>query len=206
VTVTCVADDSDAVDDARTVAEGSGDTSFDVLANDTDADGELEEIASVTQPANGTVAITGGGANLTYRPDPGYCNSQAGGSSDSFTYTLDGGSQATVAVKVTCAAKAPPAGPTPAKCAGLDATIEASGAGRLTGTSGRDVIVGSAGRDVIEGGGGDDVICAGAGADRVSGGSGNDRVFGGCWAGRATTASPAARVTTAPTAGRATTT
>ena len=52
----------------------------------------------MTQPANGTVAITGGGANLTYRPDAGYCNSQAGGTADSFTYTLNGGSQATVTV------------------------------------------------------------------------------------------------------------
>ncbi len=96
VTVTCVDDDANAVNDARTVAAGSGDTSFDVIANDSDSDGGSEQIASVTQPANGTVAITGGGANLTYRPDVGYCNSQPGGTADSFTYTLDGGSQATV--------------------------------------------------------------------------------------------------------------
>ncbi len=173
VTVTCVDDDANAVNDARTVAADSGDTSFDVISNDTDSDGGSEQIASVTQPANGTVAITGAGANLTYRPAVGYCNSQPGGTADSFTYTLDGGSQATVTVTVTCAAN--PA--TPAKCAGLDATIE--GSGRLRGTAGRDVIVGSSGRDIIESGGGDDVICAGDGADRVTGGAGNDRLFGG---------------------------
>ena len=36
-------------------------------------------IASVTQPANGTVVITGGGTGLTYQPDPNYCNSRTGG-------------------------------------------------------------------------------------------------------------------------------
>ena len=35
-------------------------------------------IASVTQPANGTVVITGGGTGLTYQPDPNYCNDPPG--------------------------------------------------------------------------------------------------------------------------------
>ena len=54
-------------------------------------------IDDVTQPANGTVVVTDGGADLTYEPDPNYCNTQAGGSPDTFTYTLTpGGSTATV--------------------------------------------------------------------------------------------------------------
>ena len=73
-----------------------------MLANDTDVDGGPKTIDSVTQPANGTVVITGGGTGLTYQPDPNYCNSQAGGSPDTFTYTLNGGSTATVSVTVTC--------------------------------------------------------------------------------------------------------
>ena len=55
---------------------------------------------AATQPANGTVAVTGGGPSLTYEPDPDYCND--GGPDDNFTYTLNGGSQATVSVAVTC--------------------------------------------------------------------------------------------------------
>ena len=62
VTVTCVDDPPIAVDDAATVAEDAAATAIDVLANDTDADGGPIAIASVTQPANGTVVITGGGA------------------------------------------------------------------------------------------------------------------------------------------------
>ena len=70
VTVTCV-------DDApggrrrhrrrssRTIAA----TAIDVLANDTDVDGGPITIDTVTQPANGTVVITGGGTELTYQPD-----------------------------------------------------------------------------------------------------------------------------------------
>ena len=95
-----------AVDDTKTVAEDSGATAIDVLANDTNPDGGPKTIASVTQPAHGTVAITGGGSGLTYQPNPNYCND--GSPTDDFTYTLNGGSTATVAVTVTCAVDNPP--------------------------------------------------------------------------------------------------
>ena len=110
VTVTCVDDAPVAVDDTATVAEDSGASAVDVLANDTDLDGGPKVIGSVTQPANGTVVITGAGSGLTYQPDPNYCNSQAGGTPDTFSYTLNGGSQADVAVTVTCVDDTPVAG------------------------------------------------------------------------------------------------
>ena len=62
VTVTCVDDPPVAVDDTATVAEDAAGDDDHVLANDTDLDGDPITIDSVTQPANGTVAITGGGA------------------------------------------------------------------------------------------------------------------------------------------------
>ena len=62
VTVTCVDDDPTAVDDSATVAEDAAATAVAVLANDTDTDGGPKAIASATQPANGTVVLTGGGA------------------------------------------------------------------------------------------------------------------------------------------------
>ena len=62
VTVTNVNDDPVANDDSATVVEDSGANAIDVLANDTDADGGPRAIGSVTQPTNGTVVITGGGA------------------------------------------------------------------------------------------------------------------------------------------------
>ncbi len=76
VDITCVDDPPTAVNDAATVPEDAAATAVDVLANDTDPDGGPKSIGSVTQPANGTVVITGGGTGLTYQPDPNYCNTQ----------------------------------------------------------------------------------------------------------------------------------
>ncbi len=105
VHVTCVDDAPVAVDDSATVIEDAAPTPVLVLSNDTDVDGGSLTISSVTQPANGTVALTGGvpgaATGLTYQPNANYCNSP-GGSADTFTYMLNGGDTATVAVAVTC--------------------------------------------------------------------------------------------------------
>ena len=109
VTVTCAVDNPPtAVNDTKTVAEDSGATAIDVLANDTNPDGGPKTIASATQPAHGTVAVAPDNLTLTYTPNPGYCNSDPPASTDDFTYTLNGGSSATVAVTVTCAVDNPP--------------------------------------------------------------------------------------------------
>jgi len=102
VTVECVDDPPTAVNDSKTVVEDASATAVDVLANDTDTDGGPKSVASVVQPANGTVVITGGGTGLTYAPNANYCNSPPGTTPDTFTYTLNGGSSATVSVTVTC--------------------------------------------------------------------------------------------------------
>jgi Ca2+-binding RTX toxin-like protein len=161
VTVTCVDDAPVAVNDTATVSVNSGPNPISVLANDTDVDGGPKSIASVTDPAHGTVSITGGGSGLTYQPDAAYCN--GGIPTDDFTYTLNGGSTATVAVTVSCAA---PIEGTP----GNDV---------ITGTPGDDVINCGAGNDTVNGGGGNDVINCGAGRDTVNGGAGNDILNGG---------------------------
>jgi len=107
ITVTCVDDAPAAVADAATVAKDSGATTIDVLANDTDVDRGPTTIVTVTQPANGTVAITGGGSGLTYTPNAAYCATTP----DTFTYTLNGGSSATVSVTVTCGDPGPAVDP-----------------------------------------------------------------------------------------------
>ncbi|MCX7553942.1 Ig-like domain-containing protein [Marinicella sp. S1101] len=89
-----------AVADAAQVEENSVDNVLDLLSNDTDSDGGEQFIASVTQPANGTVAIGVDGADVSYTPDVDYCND--GDPTDDFSYTLNGGSSATAAVTVTC--------------------------------------------------------------------------------------------------------
>ncbi len=83
--------------------EDAAATAIAVLVNDTDVDDGPKAITAITQPTNGTVVTTGGGAGLTYEPDADYCNTQPGGTPDTFTYTLTpGSSTATVAVTVTC--------------------------------------------------------------------------------------------------------
>ena len=71
---------------------------LDVLANDTDPDGDALTIEAVTQPASGSVEVTSGGPNVTYTPDESFDGS------DSFTYTvsdgLGGSDEATVVVSV----------------------------------------------------------------------------------------------------------
>ncbi|HEX3733752.1 MAG TPA: Ig-like domain-containing protein, partial [Solirubrobacterales bacterium] len=102
VTVTGVDNPPTAADDAITITEDDPATAVPVLANDPDIDGGPKSIEAVTQPANGTVAITGGGSGLTYQPAPNYCNSPPGTSLDTFSYTLNGGSKANVTVTVMC--------------------------------------------------------------------------------------------------------
>ena len=85
-----------AVNDSKTLLEDAGTTEVNVLANDTDIDGGPKEVASKTNGAHGTVAITSGGAAVTYTPNANYCGE------DSFTYELNGGSTAMVSVSVTC--------------------------------------------------------------------------------------------------------
>ena len=100
VTVTCVDDPATAGDDAFTVVEDADATALDVLADDADVDSGSLAIVSASDPAHGTVVLTGGspGAHtgLTYQPDPDYCNDPPGTTTDDFTYTVTGGVTATV--------------------------------------------------------------------------------------------------------------
>ncbi|MBJ7358040.1 Ig-like domain-containing protein [Nocardioides sp.] len=112
VIVTCVDDAPVANDDAATVAEDSGATAVDVVSNDDDIDAGPMTITGVSDPTNGSTAITGGGTGLTYAPDSNYCNDPPGTTPDTFTYTLNSGGApqtATVSMTVTCVNDAPAA-------------------------------------------------------------------------------------------------
>jgi Ca2+-binding RTX toxin-like protein len=178
----CAADGAPtAHDDVAVVAENAPPATVDVLANDTDPDGGPKLVASVTQPAHGTATIGGGG--VTYKPAAGYCN-DLGGSPDSFTYTLNGGSVATVAVTVQCVDEAPPMGggpslPPPPPPPPAPRTCANPGVTQFTvGTPGDDVLVGTGGLDVLSGRGGDDCLFGRANDDRLTGGTGADLLDG----------------------------
>jgi hypothetical protein len=107
IAITQVDNAPTATDDAAQVDQDASETTVDVLANDTDPDGGPKEVTAVTSPAHGTATVTNSGADVGYKPAPGYCNSQSGGTPDTFTYTVTGGSQATVSMTVTCAGAKP---------------------------------------------------------------------------------------------------
>jgi hypothetical protein len=96
VTVTCVDDAPVAVNDSARLREDADATAIDVLANDTDVDEGESFVDSAGNPRRGSTLVTESG--VMYFPDPDYCGA------DSFTYALNGGSSATVAVAVACVA------------------------------------------------------------------------------------------------------
>ena len=87
-----------ASDDMETTVQGQAVT-VDVLANDSDADGDSLAVASATGADNGAVRVAANGATVTYTPEPGFTGT------DEFTYTVGDGQggmdTATVVVTVT---------------------------------------------------------------------------------------------------------
>jgi Ca2+-binding RTX toxin-like protein len=173
---------------------------IDVLANDSDPDGDPLEITGYTNGANGTVVLdTKGTADTTddvlvYTANGGFTGT------DTFTYDISDGTNtasATVQVMVT----APIVGTGgPDMLIGTDGIDSISGRGgddtliglggddTLRGDGGNDVIRGDAGNEFIHGGHGDDLLdgsdgadtlVGSAGADTLQGGDGDDNLFGG---------------------------
>ena len=116
-------------DDSATVVEDSGPNAVDVLANDTDADMDALSVTAVTQGANGSVSITGGGTGVSYTPNPNFFGP------DTFTYTVadgnGGADTATVSVTVTAVQDAPVANDD-------SATVAEDSAGNIINVLGND--------------------------------------------------------------------
>jgi len=95
-----------AADDQFALTLNSVENALDVLANDTDVDGDMINLVAVGAPANGQVEISGD--LLIYTPENGFIGS------DSFSYTVDDGfggqAQANVSIVVTDPNQAPVAG------------------------------------------------------------------------------------------------
>ena len=91
--------------DSYTLAQNSPPTLLDVLANDTDPDGDALTITAITAPAHGSASISGN--KVSYTPAAGYSGP------DSFSYTISDGkggtATATVSITITAvAANRPP--------------------------------------------------------------------------------------------------
>jgi hypothetical protein len=96
-------DDPVAVDDHGSFAVNQGSTFIDVLENDIDGSvTPVGVVQTVTQPPNGESVVQAGGIGVRYEPDPGECHTEGPLNVDSFTYTLDTGSTATVRISIPC--------------------------------------------------------------------------------------------------------
>ncbi|MEO0692890.1 MAG: Ig-like domain-containing protein, partial [Pseudomonadota bacterium] len=105
VTVTPVEDDPVATDDSATALPETA-TVIDVLANDSDGDGDPLTVTLETPAANGTVTRNADNT-FTYTPDPGFAGT------DSFDYRLSDGDGPTDTATVTVTVTDGPSGPMP---------------------------------------------------------------------------------------------
>ncbi len=107
ITVTAVNQPPKAMNDTATTTAGKAVTISNVLANDTDPDGNTLSVTANTNPANGTV--TRSGSSFTYTPKAGFTGT------DTFTYTISDGkggtATGTVTITVTAANQPPKAVP-----------------------------------------------------------------------------------------------
>lgn len=148
------------------IANGTEDTAVfltfaELLANDSDVDGDALTISGVSNASNGSVSIDATAETITFTPDAGYSGAA------SFDYTLvqaDGTAVDTAVVNITIS----PSDPVTNYITGTSASQT------LNGTDGNDVIDGLAGNDVINAGLGDDILIGGTGYDELYGGGGDD--------------------------------
>ncbi|SFE08600.1 Ca2+-binding protein, RTX toxin-related [Roseivivax sediminis] len=172
----------DAVDDTATTTEGEPVT-IDILANDTDADGDILGVSFISTPENGTVTQEDPLGPIVYTPNPGFVGTET------LTYEVDDGQAgenatdtATITITVT-ESDVPP-----------DGIVEGSDGPDLidedyTGDpdtppdmiDNEDAIIEGDGPndDRVVAGGGDDTVNAGQGSDTVQGGDGDDLINAG---------------------------
>ncbi|ANK80017.1 MAG: hypothetical protein TEF_03865 [Rhizobiales bacterium NRL2] len=179
VTVEAVNDAPLAAADTASVQE-DGSVAIDVLANDSDIDGDSLAVTAAAA-LHGTVLIAADG-RLGYTPDANFSGD------DTITYTVSDGvltGEGSVAVTVEAVNDTlygHPGDDTLYGGAGADYIDGASGADYLSGGDGGDVLYGQAGDDFIDDRGTDlgaDILVGGDGHDTIHAHAGNDRAYGG---------------------------
>uniref|UniRef100_UPI00355C2143 Ig-like domain-containing protein n=1 Tax=Ruegeria jejuensis TaxID=3233338 RepID=UPI00355C2143 len=175
VTVDAVNDAPDAQDDTATTDPDVA-VSIDVLANDSDADGDALSIdISGSAPANGSVSLVNG--EILYTPDPGYIGS------DSFSYAVSDGTESrTATVSVTVGSLYDPIDPAAVLLTdGNDDNLAliSGGTDIFDGLAGDDTLYGGDGGDLLYGNIGNDVLYGNDNGDSLYGGSGDDVLDGG---------------------------
>jgi Ca2+-binding RTX toxin-like protein len=132
-----------------------------LLANDTDANGDILSLTGVSNPVNGSVTFSNG--NVIFTPSTNFTGNA------SFDYSISDGkggtSRATVSIAV---------GGTQIGGSGNDTLTGTAGNDSLNGLRGNDSLIGNAGNDTLIGGNGSDTLMGGLGSDTLTGGNGQD--------------------------------
>ncbi|MEO1761224.1 MAG: Ig-like domain-containing protein, partial [Cyanobacteria bacterium J06629_18] len=110
----------------------------DLLANDTDVEGDTLSITSVGNAANGNVALNGN--NVLFTPDAGFSGAA------SFEYTLSDGSETDNAI--------------------VSVTVNSLSSVEILGTPGRDTLTGDSADNIITGFQGRDMLTGNGGSDQ----------------------------------------
>jgi VCBS repeat-containing protein len=191
-----------AANDTLTITQGTT-VPIDVLANDSDPDGDTLTLVSFTNPNSGGTLIRDGNT-LTYTPPANFIGN------DGFQYIVQDsqGGRSTggvfIAVLQEGTPPPPPPGPDPGETPACDIllptptppaanitldTLQGTASDNLLlgnntsndvlGLDGGDLIVGLAGNDNLSGNEADDLIFGNQGNDFLQGGDGNDEMFGG---------------------------
>jgi hypothetical protein len=156
ITVDPTNDAPTATDDTAITTVGIA-ININVLNNDSDIDGDVVLLGSVSGSVNGIAQVNDNGTPnttaddfITYTPTAGFTGT------DTLTYEVrdDNGATDTATVRITV-------NPPPSLT--------------LTGTNGNDTLIGGAGHDTIRGGRGNDLLDGGRGNDQLFGEMGNDR-------------------------------
>jgi Ca2+-binding RTX toxin-like protein len=146
----------------------------DLLANDTDDNGDPLKITGVSSATGGTVVLNDNGTPTNYSDDTiSFTAADDFTGNASFSYTLSDG-QNTTTGNVTVAV----AGVTGRNLSGgngSDTLHGGLGKDTLSGGNGNDTLNGGAGADILNGNNGDDLLNGGAGNDTLTGGNGADR-------------------------------
>ena len=191
LTITAVNDGPVAIADSGYTVAAGGQlvlTAAQVLANDSDVDGDSLSVISLSNATGGTAVRQADGSILF--------TAGAGGLSG-FDYTVsDGALTATAHVSISVQGVDPYAGYRTGTAgadlmlgatlmtnriygaAGNDLIFGGLLADSLAGGSGNDRLVGLSGDDRLEGNAGSDTLLGGFGADRLNGGTGQDRLIG----------------------------
>jgi hypothetical protein len=141
-----------------------------LLANDTDANGDILSLTGVSNPVNGSVTFSNG--NVIFTPSTNFTGNA------SFDYSISDGKGGTASGLVNVTVD-PVVGTVQNGTNGNDTLTGNGGNDFLNGRNGNDSLIGNAGNDILIGGNGKDFLVGSAGDDLLNGDNGTDTLRGG---------------------------